>query len=330
MELNLIVRCSLGMQGGTSNMLIFITVLIIILGYILFSLFFNNGHDGSQNVKKRIQDMRRPTSKEDIVRYESEKLNRPLRERLFGPMVKKIIEVIMKIAPNNLYKVALEKKTLAGSLFPGSAGLFLFLWLSSALGSAVVAGYYFFIHKTNIDFFSAFLYTVCALILGAYLPLLFINILISKRKKLVLKQLPEMLDLICVSVQAGLSFDGALAKVTEHLKGPLVDECQKMLQEIRMGITRRQALINLSERCKLQEISLFTASIIQSDRLGVALSRTLIIQSENMRERRKQNVKAMALKAPVKIIIPLVLFIFPAIFIVALVPSILTMLASFK
>lgn len=310
-------------------MLFLIVLLIGALIFILMNLLFNNKTTGLQGIKNRMENLRGPRKIDDIVRYESEKLDRPLAERLFLPLLNSIVKIINKITPGNIYNVAAEKKAMVGSMFPGSAGTFIFLWLMTAVISMLAAGYYFFYLRTDVDPFNGTLYVIAAFIFGSYLPLLFMNTLIAKRKKLILKQLPEMLDLICVSVQAGLAFDGALAKVTEHMKGPLVEECTKMLQEVRMGMTRRQALVNLSERCKLQEISLFTASIIQSDRLGVALSKTLIIQSENMRERRKQAVKAQALKAPIKIMIPLVLFIFPAIFIVALVPSIITMVRSF-
>lgn len=311
-------------------MLFMIVLLIGVLTFVLFNLLLGSKKTSMQSVKTRMENLRRPNKTEDIVRYQSEKLDRPLIERLFLPMLEAIVSTITKVTPGNIYNVATEKKAMVGSMFPGSAGTFIFLWLTTAIGSACVASYYFLYLRTDLEALNAMLYVLSSFILGIYLPLGFMNLMIAKRKKLILKQLPEMLDLVCVSVQAGLSFDGALTKVTEHMKGPLVEECMKMLQEVRMGMTRRQALVNLSERCKLQEVSLFTASIIQSDRLGVALAKTLVIQSENMRERRRQNVKAQALKAPVKIILPLVLFIFPAIFIIALVPSILTMMGNLK
>lgn len=311
-------------------MLFIIVLLIAVLVFLLINLFLNNKKSGGASVADRMQKLSRPTKRVDLVRYESEKLDRPLAERLFLPMLEAVIGAIMKVTPGNLYATAVDKKAKVGSMFPGSVGLFIFLWLLSAIFSTMIAGYYFIEISTDIDPFRAVMLTIAAFIFGAYFPLLMMNVLISKRKALVLRQLPEMLDLVCVSVQAGLSFDGALTKVTEHMKGPLVEECLKMLQEVKMGMTRRQALANLAERCKIQEISLFTAAIIQSDRLGVALAKTLIIQSENMRERRRQTVKSLALKAPVKIILPLVIFIFPSVFIIALGPSIITLMGSFK
>ena len=144
-----------------------------------------------------------------------------------------------------------------------------------------------------------------------------------------LKQLPDVLDMLCVSVQAGLSFDGAMTKLTDKMHGPLIDECRKMLRDVRMGMTRKLALTNMAERCNIQDIHLFTAAVIQSDRLGVSMSKTLQIQAENMRERRRQNIKEAALKAPIKMLFPLILFILPALFIVVLLPSLLNLAVYF-
>ena len=121
------------------------------------------------------------------------------------------------------------------------------------------------------------------------------------------------------------SFDGAMTKVADKMQGALIDECSKMLRDIRMGMTRRQALTNMADRCQLQEVHLFVAAVVQSDRLGVSIGKTLLIQSENMRERRRQAIKEQAMKAPVKILLPLVLFIFPTLFIIALLPTVLSL-----
>ena len=113
------------------------------------------------------------------------------------------------------------------------------------------------------------------------------------------------------------------------MKGAFVEECDRMLRDVRMGMTRKAALQNMAKRCNLQEIQLFTTAIIQSERLGTSMGKTLTVQADNMRERRMQRAKAAALKAPIKIIFPLVLFIFPALFVVVLLPTLLNLLATF-
>jgi tight adherence protein C len=129
-------------------------------------------------------------------------------------------------------------------------------------------------------------------------------------------------------VEAGLAFDGALAKVAEKMKGALVDELTRMLQETRVGVSRSTALKNLSERCGVQDVSLFTAALIQADQLGVSIANILNIQSDNVRTKRKQRVREAAMKAPIKLLFPLVMFIFPTLFIVLLGPAMISIMRN--
>ena len=165
-------------------------------------------------------------------------------------------------------------------------------------------------------------------ILGGLMPVVFLNTTIDRRQKQIEHQLPEVLDLLCVSVQAGLSFDAALSKITARMKGPFIDECRRMQDDIRMGVVRRTAMRSMADRCGLEDVSLFMTSIIQAERLGTSMGKTLKNQADNIRERRRQYVKAEAMKAPVKIVFPLVLFIFPAIFVVTLVPTLLFLIKN--
>jgi tight adherence protein C len=166
-------------------------------------------------------------------------------------------------------------------------------------------------------------------ILGGAMPMVMINSAISRRKKRMLRQLPELLDLMCVSVQAGLTFEAAIRKIIQRTTGDLIDEFSVAMDDMQMGMPRRQALRSMASRCDLQELSLFVTSLIQSERLGTSIGGTLTIQANNMRERRRQAVKAEALKAPIKILFPLVLFIFPALFVVILMPVVLTLIKHF-
>ena len=164
--------------------------------------------------------------------------------------------------------------------------------------------------------------------MGGLMPVVLLNITIQKRQAAMQRQLPEVLDLLCVSVQAGLSFDAAMRKIVERMKGPFIDECRRLQEDIRMGMVRRTAMKNLATRCAVQDVSLFMTSLIQAERLGTSMGKTLKSQADNIRERRRQFVKAEALKAPVKIIFPLVLFIFPALFVVTLVPTVLFLMKN--
>ena len=161
------------------------------------------------------------------------------------------------------------------------------------------------------------------------LPLVILRILIQKRQEMILHQLPEVLDLLCVSVQAGLSFDAALRRIVDKMQGVLIDELKRMLEDIRMGLQRRQAMRMLADRCEVQELTLFCTSLIQAERLGTSIGKTLTNQAANMRERHRMRIKAQAMKAPVRMMFPLVLFIFPALFVIVLLPSLISLMHNF-
>ncbi len=139
-------------------------------------------------------------------------------------------------------------------------------------------------------------------------------------------QLPDALDLLTISVEAGLGFDAALAKVVEKMEGPLVDEFRQALAEIRMGRTRREALRDVATRADAQPISNFIGAIVQAEQLGVPIAKVLQIQSNQLRIERRQRAEEAAAKAPVKMLFPMVGCIFPTIFIVILGPAIVTVM----
>ena len=144
------------------------------------------------------------------------------------------------------------------------------------------------------------------------------------RKERVKADLPDALDLLAVSVEAGLGFDAALAKLTEHTEGPLAEEFALTMSEMRIGESRSEALKRMSERVDAPELSAFTRALIQADQLGTSLGRILRVQAADARLRRQAAAEERAMKAPIKMLFPTVLFIFPAMFLVILGPAILT------
>ncbi|MBR1397257.1 MAG: type II secretion system F family protein [Selenomonadaceae bacterium] len=200
------------------------------------------------------------------------------------------------------------------------------VWLISLVAGVLVA---FFITKNwNFHFLQQIVIIASGAAGGSALPFLILNSQIEKRQKHLKRQLPEFLDLLCVSVQAGLSFDGAVSKINARMKGALIDEFKRVQSDVSLGMTRQYALTQMAKRCDLEEIYLFTSSVIQAEKLGTSMSKTLKMQADNMRDRHRQYVKAEAMKAPVKIIFPMVLFIFPSIFVVLLFPAILTLMKA--
>ena len=159
--------------------------------------------------------------------------------------------------------------------------------------------------------------------LGYIAPGYIVNGRARRRREAAASQLPDALDLLAVSVEAGLSFDAAINKLTQHMQGPLVEELELMLGEMRIGSSRPEALKKLAQRLDTREISAFTRSLIQADQLGISLGRILRVQATDSRLKRQAAAEEKAAKAPIKMLFPTVLFIFPAMFVVILGPAML-------
>jgi tight adherence protein C len=157
--------------------------------------------------------------------------------------------------------------------------------------------------------------------LGFYLPRIWLKSRITKRRKQILKALPDAMDLITTSVEAGLGIDAAFARVADKVQGALAEEFRRCLREMSLGRTRREALLDFAGRTELPEITAFINAVVQAEHTGVSLGRVVRIQADQLRTQRKQRAEQEAQKAPVKMVVPLVLFIFPAMFIVILGPA---------
>jgi len=167
------------------------------------------------------------------------------------------------------------------------------------------------------------LFGVIGLIIGYLAPEFWLGRQIGKRQSLILRMIPDSLDLLPISVRAGLGFDAALAKVVEKLKGPLSDEFRRALAEVRLGRQRRDALRDIIPRTEVQPLTNFIGAIIQAEQLGVSISKVLEVQSQQLRIERRQRAEEMAAKAPIKMLFPLVGCIFPSLFIVILGPAVI-------
>jgi tight adherence protein C len=253
---------------------------------------------------------------------------RSVNDRVFGPMANRLAGVTMKLMPKtNPDDVAnrLLAAGLARSLSPqaylalktGMAGLFICFGLFTIVSGAMAPTF-------------GLLIALMGAAIGFIAPDFVINNRIRGRKDRMRADLPNVLDLLCVSVEAGLGFDQALVKLNERMEGPLVDEFSLVLHEMRIGQSRSAALKNLSGRVEAPEVSQFARAIIQADQLGIALSRILRVQSQDMRLRRQLAAEEKAMKAPVKMLFPTVIFIFPSMFVVALGPAALNLMKTFS
>jgi tight adherence protein C len=166
--------------------------------------------------------------------------------------------------------------------------------------------------------------------LGFKGPDMVLNARIRSRRDAVRSALPDALDLLAVSVEAGLGFDGAITKLTDHMTGPLIEEFGLVLSEVRMGESRQTALRSMSERVGSAELSAFVRALVQADQLGISLGRILRVQAADSRLRRQAAAEEKAMKAPIKMLFPTVLFIFPAMFVVVLGPALLNIMSVLK
>lgn len=176
----------------------------------------------------------------------------------------------------------------------------------------------------------SFLVVVVLSLIFYFVPDIYLDKRVKARQQAISLALPDVLDLLTVSVEAGLGFDSAIAKVVEKTKGPLAEEFERMLQEIRIGKPRRDALRNLGVRTDVGDIKSFVAAIVQADQLGVGIGKVLRIQSIDIRRKRRQRAEEEAMKAPIKMLFPLVGLVFPAIFIILLGPAFLSFLEAFS
>ena len=165
------------------------------------------------------------------------------------------------------------------------------------------------------------LYLILLPAAGVALPSSWLNRKLEERRNAILRDLPDTLDLLAISVEAGVGFEGALGIVCEHFHSPLADEFSRTLKEMELGLPRREALQNLKRRTEVPELSNFVLAMTQADALGMPIGRVLKTQADEMRNKRRQWAREKAGKLPVKIMFPLVLFIFPPVFVVVLGPA---------
>jgi tight adherence protein C len=246
----------------------------------------------------------------------------PFSQRVLVPIGDRLAGFTLKLHPKTTTDGVSTKLLAAGLGRKIAPTTFLALKSGFAVGGALLGA----IFGGAVTGPSGVLF--CALALGGIgfiAPDFVVSAKARSRKDNIRAELPDALDLMAVSVEAGLGFDGAIAKLTEHMHGPLADEFALTLSEIKIGETRQTALKKLAERTGTPELSSFVRSIIQADQLGISLGRILRVQATDSRLKRQAAAEEKAMKAPIKMLFPTVLFIFPAMFLVILGPAFLNL-----
>jgi tight adherence protein C len=251
-------------------------------------------------------------------------LQQPFIERTLRPLASRLSGRISNMASSSFSEKTEKRLALAGN--PGE--LRVADWLGIKVIGAVLGAILFFVlfgvvGLLGFPFFIALVMTAVGGLLGWTVPEFWLGGRVKKRQKAILLMIPDALDLLTISVRAGLGFDAALAKVVEKLQGPLSDEFRRALAEVRVGKARRDALRDIVPRTEVTPLTNFIGAIIQAEQLGVSISKVLQVQSEQLRIERRQRAEEQAAKAPIKMLFPLVGCIFPSLFIVILGPAII-------
>lgn len=267
-------------------------------------------------------------SNQEIENMDQEmKKNIPILRRLLYPVWKEFKRSFKRRMPGQKQAVIDMKLLRAGSPMNMTAVEFRILQFCLLLLFPVLFGLYALLGGMGIG--AVFLLSITGITLAWGLPHYYLSLKIKQRVKQALRELPDVLDLLTVSLEAGLGFDSALTKMVSKKKGVLVEEFHRCIEEIRLGKTRKAALSGVRNRLELDEMKILISNILQAEKLGIGIVTVLRVQSEEVRQKRKQRAEEEAMKAPIKMLFPLVLFIFPSLFIVLLGPALIQFMTTF-
>jgi tight adherence protein C len=255
------------------------------------------------------------------ISLEEIELQQPFHERVLLPILKSVSDLVVRFTPAANIQTIQKKLDLAGNPWAIEAPVYWSLQIILALVFGGLLMFVFLFGSWRPSWYLALGIVLLGLVFGYFFPRLYLDSRISRRQDNIRKAMPDALDLLTICVEAGLGFDSAMSKVSEEWENELSQAFGRVIQEIRLGKIRRDALRDMSERVGINEMTSFCAAVIQSEQLGVSMSRVLRIQADQMRLRRRQRAEEKARQAPVKMMIPLVFLIFPSILIVLLGPA---------
>lgn len=281
----------------------------------------------SDRIRNRLRLIGTTDEADATVSLTEEEFSGSFFERMILPILHSLARIANRFIPgksSDAIQLALRR---AGN--PLGLGVMEFNGLRVlSIGAGIAMGLFAWFVLNNTLQMRAGAFGMCILF-GFALPDALLQKKIAKRQTIIRKSLPETIDLLVVSVEAGMGFDGAVAKVVDKMHGPLAQEMEYALHEMRLGKSRMQCLKDMAERIGLPELTTFVAAVYQADQLGVSIARVLQVQSHTIRTARVQRIREVAATLPVKMLFPLVFFIFPAIFVVMLGPGIIRILKVF-
>jgi tight adherence protein C len=254
-------------------------------------------------------------------------LAQPAKQRVITPLYRWALAIARRFTPTGAHQNLHRKLLMAGNpagwdtdrvLATKVGGLVVGL----VIGAALLVGLPF-----NLGLLLLAFLAMC--LLGYFLPNIVLLNIIQRRQAKMRRALPDAIDLLTISVEAGLGFDAALAQVSRNSTGPLAEEFYRTLQEVQLGRSRSEAMRNLADRSSIPELTAFVLAMVQADVFGISVANVLRIQSREMRKKRRQLAEERAMKVPIKVLFPVLFCIFPALFVVILGPAIMRIAAAF-
>ena len=300
-----------------------IILLVIFIGAIILIIVGIKSPQGADPLEDRLAEY---AARGETVSLEEIELSQPFSQRIIVPVAKRMGEFVMRFTPQNAISSMSRKLELAGN--PGNLSpsvIFALRFFGIPFGAIFIILDSIASPGRLLDG-KGLLFGLPAAILGFYLPDLLLQSRIDRRQKEIRKAMPDGLDLLTICVEAGLGFDAAMSKVFEKWDNEMGRSFGRVVREIQLGKLRREALRDMAERLGVSEMSSFVAAVIQSEQLGVSMAHVLRIQADQMRIRRRQLAEEEAHKAPIKMLLPMALFIFPALCIVLMTPAFLILL----
>ncbi len=264
--------------------------------------------------------------RDEPISLEEIELSQRFYERVVLPFFNRIGQLAQKFTPQATLESTRQRLDMAGNPMQLDPAFFLAMRFVAA---AVLGGMIFLVFLfTGRSWLQGLMLSVLFLLVGFFFPDLWLRSKINGRQKGVFRAMPDALDLLTIAVEAGLGFDAAMSKVHEKWENDLALEFGRVIQEIRLGKLRREALRDMAERLGVAEMTSFVAAVIQSEQLGVSMAKVLRIQSDQMRVRRRQMAEEEAHRAPIKMIFPIGILIFPSLLIILLGPAAMLLLRS--
>lgn len=299
---------------------VMIAILAALSVYLLLTVIRNYLSSQRRNIINRLNKL----NVDKTIVDEEDILNKPFLQRVGEYISKWMVRLVKEITPDRLQEKVKEKLDAAGN--PRNVKPAEFLGFQVLFGMVVFLLSLVLFHASAYSLFKAIF---LALVLGAlavYIPWFTLSGMASKRQTEMRSTLPEIMDLLVISVEAGLTFELALGKVVQRFPGSIAQEFARVIREVQMGKVRKDALKDMAERSHVPELSSLINAVIQADQLGVSLAQILRIQADMIREKRQQMIEEQAMKAPIKMLFPLILFIFPCMFIILLGPALISIM----